>query len=84
MLKRLVRAVSLGRAGNTRELADEIGVSQAVVEAMMDELVRRGLVQRASECSPGCGDCPVSPVCGSRNAGGIWVLTQAGRQLAAH
>jgi predicted ArsR family transcriptional regulator len=83
MLRRLIQAVAGGRSGNTRELAEALGASPSVVEAMMEELVRRGLAQRADECAPGCGDCPVSGVCASRGAGGIWVLTRAGREAAA-
>jgi len=83
MLRRLIGAVDQGRSGNTRELAEALGVSQPVVEAMMEELVRRGLVQRADECAPGCGDCPVGPVCASRSGGGIWVLTRAGKEAVA-
>jgi predicted ArsR family transcriptional regulator len=83
MLRRLIQAVAGGRSGNTRELAEALGASPSVVEAMMEELVRRGLAQRADECAPGCGDCPVSGVCASRSAGGIWVLTRAGREAAA-
>lgn len=82
MLRRLIEAVARGGSGNTRELAEELGVSPGVVDAMMDELARRGLVQRASDCSPGCGDCPVGAVCASRGSGGIWVLTRSGREMA--
>ena len=84
MLRRLLEAVAQGSSGNTRELAEAIGASQPVVDAMMEELVRRGLVQRAGKCAPGCGDCPVGPVCSSRGAGAIWVLTRAGREEATH
>ena len=84
MLRRLIAAVARGGAGNTRELAESLGVSPPVVDAMMEELVRRGLVQRADDCAPGCGDCPVGPACASRGSGGIWILTRAGRDAAAH
>ncbi len=83
MLRRLIEAVARGGSGNTRQLAETLGATQPVVEAMMEELVRRGLAQRADECAPGCGDCPVGSLCASRGAGGIWVLTRAGREAAA-
>lgn len=84
MLRRLIEAVARGGTGDTRELAAELGASQAVVEAMMDELARRGYVERASECLPSCGECPASGICASRGSGGIWILTRTGRELATH
>jgi hypothetical protein len=84
VLRRLIEAVARGGAGDTRELAAELGASQAVVEAMMDELARRGLVARASECMPACSECPAGGICASRGSGGIWIVTRAGRELAAH
>jgi hypothetical protein len=84
VLRRLIEAVARGGAGDTRELAAELGASHAVVEAMMDELARRGFVERASECLPSCGDCPASGICASRGSGGIWIVTRAGREMAAY
>ena len=83
MLRRLLEAVRTGRAGDTRDLAREVGVPPAVVAAMMDELARRGLVQRTGDCRSACADCAVGGICGSRLRGGAWVLTRAGREHAA-
>ncbi|MEJ2514059.1 MAG: FeoC-like transcriptional regulator [Gammaproteobacteria bacterium] len=83
MLKRLLHEAARGGVGSTRELSEALGVSESMIEAMMQELARRGLVEQASECRPGCEDCPVGPVCAGHGFG-VWVLTDAGRRAASH
>ena len=83
MLRQLLQAIYAGQAGDTRELALAVGAPPEVLAAMMDELVRRGLVQRTGDCRRACADGAVGQVCGSRLRAGAWVLTRAGRDLAA-
>lgn len=84
MFKRLLREVASGQVGSTAELAAAIGVSPAMVEAMVAELERRGLLQRAGECGTTCAGCPSESACDPRMQGSAWLLTAAGRRYAEH
>lgn len=83
MLKRLLKVVAGGQVGSTAELAAAIDASPAMVEAMVGELERRGLLQRAGECGVACKGCPSETACEPRDQGGAWMLTTAGRRYAA-
>lgn len=82
MLKLLLTTVACGRIGNTAELAAVIGASPAMVEALIAELERRGLLQRAGECGAVCNGCPTEVACGDKAQAGAWMLTAAGRRYA--
>ncbi|MFU8896562.1 MAG: FeoC-like transcriptional regulator [Gammaproteobacteria bacterium] len=80
MLRKLLSTVAAGRVGNTAELAVAIDASPAMVDVMVGELERRGMLQRAGDCGAVCTGCPTEPVCGSKAAGSAWMLTAAGRR----
>jgi Mn-dependent DtxR family transcriptional regulator len=82
VLKQVLTAVATGRIGNTAELAEAIGASTAMVAAMVAELERRGLLERAGECGTTCTACPAGPECGSNARASAWMLTAAGRRQA--
>ena len=82
VLKRLLRVVAHGQAGNTAELAAAIDASPALVEAMVGELERRGLLQRAGECGSACGGCPSEAACDPQQQASAWLLTAAGRRYS--
>lgn len=84
MFKRLLSAVASGQVGNTAELAAAIDVSPAMVEAMVAELERRGLLQRAGECGTACAGCPSESACDPKQQASAWMLTAAGRRYAEH
>lgn len=83
MLKRLLQRIETGEAGNTAELADALGASPALVEAMVAELEQRGLLQRIGECGDPCAGCPVESLCGIAPRRCAWMLTAEGRRYAA-
>jgi predicted transcriptional regulator of viral defense system len=83
MFKRLLSTVADGRAGSTAELAAAIDASPAMIEALVSDLERRGLLQRAGECGSGCNACQRGPECDPTTQGGAWILTTAGRRYAA-
>ncbi len=80
MLRRLLRVIANGGLGNTAELATALDVSSGLVEAMIGELDRRGLVQRAGATGAGCDGCPMERNCGPRARAAAWLLTTAGRR----
>lgn len=57
-------------------MAGQLGVSPALVQAMLGDLVRLGLL-RPADCGSGCGGCLRSSGCGQ---GGLWIVTEAGRR----
>lgn len=79
MLKHFLRAAGGEQVGNTAALA----ATPAMIEAMVGELERRGLLQRAGECGVACKGCPSETTCEPRDQGGAWMLTTAGRRYAA-
>jgi hypothetical protein len=82
VLKRMLNKVSAGQVGSTAELAEAMDASPAMVAAMVGELERRGLLQRAGDCGSACAGCPTEVACGPKVQGGAWMLTAAGRRCA--
>jgi hypothetical protein len=82
MFKRLLSTVANGQTGNTAELAAAIDATPAMIEALVSDLERRGLLQRAGECGSGCNACQRGSECDPKTGGGAWILTAAGRRYA--
>ena len=82
MLMDLLALIGRGGVQQPRELAAELGVSRALLEAMLADLGRMGyLAPLADRCSPGaCAHCSAGcclPVGGNSPA---WMLTAKGRR----
>jgi Mn-dependent DtxR family transcriptional regulator len=84
VLRRLLSTVASGRIGSTAELAAALDASPALVEAMVGELERRGLLQRAGECGTSCTACPTEADCAPQSRRNAWLLTAAGRRYTGH
>jgi hypothetical protein len=82
VLRRLLVTIAAGRIGNITELAVAIDASPAMVEALVGELERRGLLQRAGDCGAVCTGCPTEFECGPKAHASAWMLTAAGRRYA--
>ncbi len=72
----LEQLIFLLRSGNPRslgELAEELRVSPALLEAMLEDLTRRGYLREASAgcCGGGCKGCPFGGSC-AVGAGKVW------------
>jgi hypothetical protein len=65
------------------ELARQLGVSEALLEPMIQDLVRRGyLAPVEAGCERGaCRLCPQRGGCSLPPAARLWALTKRGRQL---
>lgn len=83
MLKRVLQTIAAGRVGSTAELAAALDTSPALVDAMVEQLERSGMLERVGECGDVCAGCPVEG-CGVGAKGSAWMLTAAGRRYAAH
>jgi len=84
MLQQLLRILNSGSAHHLRGLAEQMGVSESLLESMLDELVRLGYLQRADMgCQCNCHACSEASTCGISGAGRLWTLSDAGRRMAA-
>lgn len=83
MLQKLLTLISSGKTHSLKQLAQDMNVSEALVDTMLDELVRRGYLQVVSQkCGGDCRHCMAISTCCISAAGRIWVLTEAGQQMA--
>ncbi len=88
MLAELLRTLNSGGLHSMREVAQEMGVSEALIAEMADALARRGyLVPVTAGCgsAAACSGCSMEPMCGTeaRPAARILALTEQGRRAAA-
>jgi hypothetical protein len=77
MLEKLLAEIRQGGTLRPAALAVRLGVSVALVEAMLGDLERRGMITLLdSTCgSKPCGGCPLSDACGQPTAPQrIWML----------
>jgi len=72
MLAELLRHLGAG-VTSIGELARELGTTPALVEVMLEELERRGLVTRVESCTGACQGCGVTG-CLSSWRGRAWTL----------
>ena len=84
MLKQVLSTMAGGRFGNTAELADALGVSRSMVEAMVAELELRGLLLRVGDCGEPCDGCPSEMHCGLAPRASAWMLTALGRRYTSN
>ncbi len=72
-LERLLPLLHSGRPRSLGELAEELGTSPALLEAMLEDLARRGYLREVSagRCSGGCQGCPVGGSC-TVGVGKVW------------
>jgi predicted ArsR family transcriptional regulator len=86
MLRRLLALIA-DRQGvwSYDELARELGVSQALVERLIADLLRNGCLRMAiDECVPeGCASCPLRTSCSLPEGVRLWQLTEKGRRWLA-
>jgi hypothetical protein len=79
MLERLLREIQTGATLQPATLANRLGTSVPMVEAMLDELKRKGLINEVDlGChSQPCGGCPLASTCGSANGQGrLWQIAR--------
>jgi predicted ArsR family transcriptional regulator len=75
-LERLLELLRTGGARRLDDVARELDVSPALVEAMLEELERMGRLRRLDgECSSRCGGCGAAAQCRAmRGRGRVWTL----------
>ena len=83
MLTKLLRRIAqAGGAVATGELARALGVSDGLVEQMIEQLGRLGYLDPVSPvCAGGCGHCPQRSACAIPSQARLWSLTERGRRM---
>jgi hypothetical protein len=82
MLFELLEILRPGGAHTLRQIAQQLDVSEALVESMIDELVRLGHLKPAAQaCAGSCDACPMAGCCAIGTEGRLWSLTAAGRTI---
>ncbi len=86
VLQQMLRLLSSGGIHTMDEAARRLGVSQGLVEAMAEDLARRGyLAALNTGCGMSCAGCGAADSCGitaSASSSRLLALTAAGRAAA--
>lgn len=77
MLEKLLSEIQSGATIRPAILAKRLGTSVAMVEAMLDDLKRRGLVREVNlTCHETCRGCAFNDSCSSHpEQGRLWQIT---------
>jgi len=80
-LKRLLQMLQGGGTHTVAELASELGVSKALVELMIEDMVRMGhLAVAAGSCGGRCTGCSLVKACAIGGSSRVWTLTEKAAQ----
>jgi hypothetical protein len=80
LLERLLALLQEGGLRTPAELAQELSTSPALVEAMVEELTRRGYLQETSkQCVEHCRGCPLAGECAVAWSGRVWRVNDPAR-----
>jgi hypothetical protein len=84
MLDALLKSLSNGGTYSPTDLAQELGVGEALVHQMIEDLTVLGyLSPLVDSCGMTCARCPHSEGCCVGGRGRAWQLTAKGRRAAA-
>ncbi|MGC8786430.1 MAG: FeoC-like transcriptional regulator [Anaerolineae bacterium] len=83
MLEKLLQIIATGGTHHLKQLAQQLDVSEALLESMIEDLVRLGYLQPLhAKCCADCRACPSAGECALGFANRVWALTEAGKKLA--
>jgi hypothetical protein len=84
MLDRLLQLVAEGGIHSYEDLSQRLSISQALLEAMLEDLARLGYLRAVgNECAGHCTGCPIGS-CSVAGPGRLWSLTEKGARAAVH
>ena len=82
MFETLLSLIVAKGTASSAELARGLGVSHGLVDAMLEDLARKGyLTAVTGGCSVACDRCPVPRTCLYGRQARIWVLSPTGERL---
>jgi hypothetical protein len=71
MLEQLILEIRAGGTLETRSLAERLGITPQMIEAMLGHLQRNGLIQAYTVCDSGCLGCNLKDDCQKQAPGNI-------------
>ena len=75
MLERILQILATGGTHTLKHLAQQLDVSEELLESMIDELVHMGYLKPVHvKCGDDCNHCPTTGTCTSGGSGRVWVL----------
>lgn len=75
MLKRLLDLLRAGGSHRVPDLAEALGITPEMVEAMLEGLERMGYLKRLGrDCTERCATCPLAGMCVAGGGGQVWAL----------
>jgi hypothetical protein len=82
MLYRLLQIACSAGVHSLNQLAQQLDVSQALLESMIDRLAQMGCLKTLDvACADSCSGCPTGSSCRTGGLGRVWVLTEAGYKI---
>jgi DNA-binding Lrp family transcriptional regulator len=81
MLQELLRVIDSPGPHSPRELARRLGASEALVQSMIDTLVRMGYLKPIEGARSNCDSCSSAAYCGEDGSARGWMLTKAGKRV---
>jgi hypothetical protein len=82
MLYRLLQIACSAGVHSLRQLAEQLDVSEALLESMIDQLVQMGCLKTLDGArADSCSGCPTGSACSTGSLGRVWVLTEAGYKI---
>ena len=83
MLDQLLRNLAQGGAHSYADLTRALGVSEELLQQMIEDLVRMGLLRAVGDyCQAKCEGCAMAAVCAVGGRGQVWSLTEKGSRVA--
>lgn len=75
--------VTKGGAHSYAELTRVLGVSEELLERMIEDLARMGYLKPVdARCQGECAGCPAAETCSIGGRSKVWTLTDKGSQFA--
>jgi len=88
MLIKILKSLAKGGMYSNKNMAKELGVSESLVEQMIDKLLKMGYIEKEkiNDCNEGCGACSNKGCCGSSNniKLNLWSVTEKGKKAIAN
>jgi hypothetical protein len=82
MLVKLLNLLAVGGVFPVSVLARDLGVSEALLQEMISDLVRLGYLRSLiAACQSGCAACSLANSCAMGGVARVWALTQKGIRL---
>jgi hypothetical protein len=76
MIEKLLVIMRRGGTQTMESLARQLGVTPALVEAMLADLERRGYVAQSGNCGDGCSGCDLAQGCSKQGGQKIWTVAR--------